>query len=240
MERTAVPLATATAAHVEFCGIDSRIDRPPFTIGREGDLVLDDDNRYLHRRFLVVDRQRGLWTIANVGSQLSASVSDRTGRVAAHLAPGGVLALASPVTTVRFTAGPTTYELSVHVPEAAFVAPPTALPGVAADATVGRVALSPEQLLLVAVLAEPVLRSGRYAAAALPSNAAAAARLGWTITKFNRKLDAVCAKLEDRGVRGVHGAARRLATNRRARLVEHAVAAQLVTATDLALLPAVR
>ena len=240
MERAAVPFAPATSAHVEFCGIDTSIERTPFTIGRDGDLVLDDDNRYLHRQFLVIDRQHGVWTIANVGTQLSASVCDHAGKVAAHLAPGGVLALAAAVTTVRCSAGPTTYELSVHVPAVAFAAPRAPEPGCARDATVGRLSLSPEQLLLVAVLAEPVLRGGRFAGAALPSNAAAAARLGWTITKFNRKLDAVCAKLANRGVRGLHGGARRLATNRRARLVEHAVAAQLVTATDLTLLPIVQ
>ena len=58
---------------------------------------------------------------------------------------------------------------------------------------------------------------------------AAAQRLGWTITKFNRKLDNVCEKLAKLGVRGLHGDASRLATSRKARLVEHALATQLVT-----------
>lgn len=236
MSRSAVLHSPTTRPHVEFCGIDVAVPRTPFTIGRDGDLVLDDDNHYLHRQFLVVDCQRGVWTIANVGTQLSASVSDQAGKVEAHLAPGGVLALASTATTVRFSAGPTSYELSVHVPAGAFAVPLAADPS-GVNATIGRVALSPEQLLLVAVLAEPVLRDGHFAAAALPSNAAAAERLGWTVTKFNRKLDAVCAKLADRGVRGLRGGSRRLATNRRARLVEHAVTAQLVTTGDLRLLP---
>ena len=37
-----------------------------------------------------------------------------------------------------------------------------------------------------------------------PSSADAAARLGWTVTKFNRKLDNVCQKLADAGIRGLH------------------------------------
>ncbi|HWL45440.1 MAG TPA: hypothetical protein VNQ73_21045 [Ilumatobacter sp.] len=220
---------------VEFCGIDAPIDRTPFSIGRDGDLVLDDDNRYLHRRFLVVDCQHGLWTIANVGTQLSVSVSDQAGRVEAHLAPGGVLPLASTDTTVRFSAGPTAYELSVHVPAAGFRPGPLAELG-DADATMGRVALSPEQLLVVVALAEPILCSGHLVAAALPSNAEASDRLGWTVTKFNRKLDVVCTKLTARGVRGLRGGPERLATNRRARLVEYAITAQLVTVADLGLL----
>ena len=70
----------------------------------------------------------------------------------------------------------------------------------------------------------------------MPTSAGAALRLGWTITKFNRKLDNVCDKLTRNGVRGLHGDARNLATNRRARLVEYALSARLVTTHDLALL----
>ena len=61
-------------------------------------------------------------------------------------------------------------------------------------------------------------------------------RLGWTLTKFNRKLDNVCEKLDQIGIRGLHGDPRRLAGGRRARLVEYALAARLVTPTDLVLL----
>lgn len=235
----AEPGPAAGVPRIEFCGVDTAVSRTPFTIGRDGDLVVDDDNRYLHRRFLVVDCQNGLWTLANAGTQLSARVSHQGGRVEAHVAPGGVLALAASA-TVRFSAGPTTYELSVHVPAAPLRLRPVDDAG-SADATMGRVALSPEQLLVVVVLAEPVLRAGHVlAAAALPSNVAAARRLGWTVTKFNRKLDVVCAKLADRGVRGLRGASAGLASNRRARLVEYAVTAQLVTSCDLELLAACR
>jgi hypothetical protein len=70
----------------------------------------------------------------------------------------------------------------------------------------------------------------------MPSSAEAAARLGWTMTRFNRKLDNVCDKLDRAGVKGLRGGSGGLATNRRARLVEYAVASRLVTAADLDLL----
>jgi hypothetical protein len=43
----------------------------------------------------------------------------------------------------------------------------------------------------------------------LPTSAAAAQRLGWSITRFNRKLDNVCDKLDRQGVLwlGVSGTA---------------------------------
>jgi hypothetical protein len=56
------------------------------------------------------------------------------------------------------------------------------------------------------------------------------------VTKFNRKLDGVCLKLERMGVQGLHGGPDRLATDRKARLVEYALSARLVQPDDLGLL----
>jgi hypothetical protein len=81
-----------------------------------------------------------------------------------------------------------------------------------------------------------MLRRGQRGAGSIPATATAAGRLGWTVTKFNRKLDNVCDKLTRSGIRGLHGAADRLATSRRARLVEYALAARLVDQSDLSLL----
>ena len=64
----------------------------------------------------------------------------------------------------------------------------------------------------------------------------AAARLGWTLTRFNRKLDNVCQKLADAGTRGLHGGVGRVASNRKARLVEHALSTKLVVEEDLGLM----
>ena len=46
----------------------------------------------------------------------------------------------------------------------------------------------------------------------------------------------MCDKLDKVGVAGLRGGGGKLATNRRARLVEHAVTSHLVTAADLDLL----
>ena len=104
------------------------------------------------------------------------------------------------------------------------------------DTTIGATSLTPDQRRLVVALAEPRLRGDGRASVVLPSNAEAAERLGWAITRFNRKLDNVCQKLSRLGVRGLHGGPDRLASNRRSRLVEYAVATRLVTKDDLVLL----
>ena len=56
------------------------------------------------------------------------------------------------------------------------------------------------------------------------------------MTRFNRKLDNVCQKLADAGTRGLHGGVGRVASNRKARLVEHALSTKLVVEEDLGLI----
>lgn len=221
---------------VDFVGeTTTLVPGVPFVIGREGDLVVDD-NPFLHRQFLTLTDPGGVWLLANVGEQLAATVSDPQGRLEAFLGPGAVLPIVFESTVVRFTAGPTTYEILLRHDEPAFRASPLAVD--TADSsdgatTIGRVVLTLDQRLLILALAEAGLTSGGGAAAVLPTSAEAAARLGWTVTKFNRKLDNVCDKLSKLGVRGLQGDAGRLASNRRARLVEYALAVRLVTRDDL-------
>ena len=102
--------------------------------------------------------------------------------------------------------------------------------------TIGDVPLTLSQRLMILALAEPVLRREGTGMSEMPTSAQAAERLGWTLTRFNRKLDNVCDKLDRIGVPGMRGGVRAYATNRRVRLVEHAIAARLVTRDDLPLL----
>jgi hypothetical protein len=220
---------------IEYCGDRLCVDRSPFTIGRDADLALDDLNRHVHRQFLRLSEMHGMWLMTNVGSRLTATVSDVEGRLEAFLAPGGVLPIVLAETRVRFTAGPTTYEFTLHLDEPMFCSPADEVDD-DGETTVGRVLMTADQLRLILALAEPALRGSGRAVTSLPSNQEAARRLGWRLTRFNRKLDSVCQKLAARGVRGLHGEPGRLASNRRARLVEYAIAVRMVTLHDLVLL----
>lgn len=223
--------------NIDFCGEWFPVaDDQVFTIGREGDLEVDD-NPYLHRRFLTVARYDNIWWLSNVGSRLSATIADATGGLQAWVAPGARIPLVFSQTNVVFTAGPTTYEFSVHLTTPAFRQEWSADDG-DGQTTIGPVLLTDAQRALVVSLAEPMLRRDGTGLSSIPTSAKAAARLGWPLTKFNRKLDNVCDKLDKSGVAGLRGAAGKLATNRRARLVEHAVTSHLVVAADLPLLDA--
>jgi hypothetical protein len=105
---------------VLFCGEEfPAVAGRRLTIGRSGDVEIDD-NPYLHRTFLVLLHESGLWWLSNVGSTLTATVADDTGRFQAWLAPGARNPLALNRVLVCFTAGPTTYDFEVIVDNPAF------------------------------------------------------------------------------------------------------------------------
>lgn len=228
--------AQPTALRVSFCGEDFTVEPgASLTLGREGDVVIDD-NPFLHRRFLEIFVLEGMWWVSNVGSHLTATIADPTGGLNAWLPPGSRMPIVFRDTTVWFSAGPTTYEFDIRYERGIF-APPAMVEAASGDITVGRVAFTPDQRLLVVALCEPALRKGELGGSSIPQSSDAAARLGWALTRFNRKLDNVCQKLDSAGVRGLHGSSEKLASSRRARLVEYALASRLVTRDDLALLP---
>ena len=224
------------AVFVEFCGEWSRIEEgEELTIGRDAQLTIDEDNPFLHRQFLSIVQVDSMWWLVNIGARLSATITDTTGTMQAWLAPGARIPLVFDVTKVVFTAGPTTYDLSIHAESPEFERTPSVDDPVG-ETTVGPIALTLSQKQLILALAEPMLTREGSGISSVPTSAQAAARLGWPSTKFNRKLDNVCDKLDRIGVRGLRGGPGKLASNRRARLVEHAVFSRLVTIDDLPLL----
>ena len=92
--------------------------------------------------------------------------------------------------------------------------------------------LTDEQRLLLLALAEGTLRDP-HNSDELPTNRAVARRLGWSITKFNRKLDNLCNRFTKLGVGGLRGSIDQLATDRRRRLVEHAIESGLIARSQL-------
>ncbi|GEN80488.1 hypothetical protein N867_13430 [Actinotalea fermentans ATCC 43279 = JCM 9966 = DSM 3133] len=229
------PDATGAAVSVEYCGEWYRVAwGDVFEVGREADLTIDE-NPFLHRRFLRLSSDAGLWWLENIGARISATVCDVGGGVQSWLPPGARLPLVFPVSTVTFLAGPTSYEFDVYLETSPYREVRTAVEAVGAT-TVGEARWTTSQLQLIVALAEPLLRRTGSGLSEIPSSAAAARRLGWTLTRFNRKLDNVCDKLDRHGVKGLRGGPAGHATSRRIRLVEYAVTSRLVTAAHLGLL----
>jgi len=234
--------STGPVLRVDFAG--ERYSASPgtrLTFGRNADLVIDD-NRFLHRILGEFYFDSGLWWLANVGSAIAISINDDRSPSLARLAPGSSMPIAFAGSTVRFEAGGTSYELLIDVEGTTNLddidRDPTAgdadSRGGGADAAemttrTANLPLTDDQFRLLRALATPLLTG----AANLPTNRQLASGLGWTITKWNRKLDGLCTKYAKAGVTGLHGSSDRLAKDRRARLAEHVVHAGIVRAEHL-------
>jgi hypothetical protein len=226
---------------VDFAGERVVVKSPgTLTFGRAGDLVIDEANVYLHRLVGRFFWDRGVWWLENLGYQIDVTVLSDSGAVSRlpPRDPGGptaVTSLASPEFRVLFDAAGARYELLGWLTAAvAGTGEPTVTPPPGADTTrFGKIPLTDEERLLLLRLAEPCLRDPTRGPEALRPNREIAHQLGWPVTKYNRKLDYLCVRLSKAGVRGLQGGRGTEATNRRWRLVEHAINARLVTPAEL-------
>lgn len=208
----------------------------PFVIGRAADLSIGD-NPYVHRRFLEIAERDGMWWLTNVGSGLTASVASADGLAQSWLAPGATMPLVFSATTVMFTAGETTYEIALTADTPYYEVTASWRPG--GDSDDVSELLSPVQRILLSALAEPMLRQGAEGAVQLPSLEQVAGRLGWSREKTERRVGSLSNKFARLGVRGIdRGVDGGLLASSRARIVEHAVGARIVTPADLELLDA--
>lgn len=221
---------------VEFCGEEySATNEQTLTIGRSADIVIDD-NKFLHRVLAEFRHANGLWWIDNVGSSIGLALNDDTSTSSARIAPGTSTPIAYDSATLRFDAGGTSYELALDVigpdvsddeDEEAALRDPTANPD-DRTATTSHLPLTDDQFTLLVALATPIVND-----VSMPTNRLIASSLDWTVTKFNRKLDGLCAKYSKAGVAGLHGSSDRLAKDRRTRLAEHVVEAGIVSQGDV-------
>lgn len=224
--------------YLEFCGEDVSVEQDDeLTFGRSADLVIDD-NPYLHRvvgRFVA---RQGVWWLENLGRTVTLSLRSLDTLSTSTLGPGAGCALNHGEFSCSFSAGPTRYELLGSLEGYEWATDLLGADGVAGTRTLdwGRVELNDDQRLLLAAMCEERLLHPFDPEGPIPSNRQRATRLGWTINKFNRKLDHLCEKLGRAGVPDVHGGLGANAVDRRRRVVDHAITSGLVTLDDLRLL----
>ncbi len=225
--------------YLDYCGEEHRLTPDDsLSFGRVADLEIDT-NPYLHRVLGVFECREGHWFLFNVGGGIVLNVADRAGPTAATLAPGRSLGLSMAEFAVSFVAGRTRYELDAALED---IEDPLEadLQSREGQQTLewGVVELNPDQHLLLVDLAAPRLVDPHVADHDGKSKAESARRLGWSLSKYNRKLDHLCLKLDRAGVPGLCGVEGGEASRRRRLLVDHALSVGLVTRDDLAVLDA--
>ena len=219
------------ALTIDYCGEVHVVGATDtFSFGRTADLIIDE-NPFMHRVTGRFHCEAGRWWVTNVGSKSQIEIYDRLTRSKSVLMPGTDQVLPGGEVIVRFSAGPTAYEFDVETDPTEVDRPEIAI-GEDSTAVAQDVPLTETQLLLILALAEPVLRDP-LSNAAVPHSKDAANRIGWTVKRFNRKLDNVCQKFDAAGVRGLKASSGGLARDRRQRLVDHSVATGVVDATML-------
>ncbi|MEZ5382183.1 MAG: hypothetical protein R2754_10385 [Microthrixaceae bacterium] len=236
--------ATRTTFELEFCGEEWQLlPGDELAFGRDAALTIDESNRYLHRVAGTFSHHDGHWWLRNDGTRLPLTVIEAEGRPMTVLPPGVETSLWPGTFAVRFEAGPARYELRGACPgdPAAGEAGPGAPTHDEADLTRpwGRLELNDDQRAILAALTERQLRDPLAEPGPLPPNRMVAQRLGWSISKFNRKLDHLCARFARHGVRGLQGTAGTSANDRRQHLVDHVMTHSLVCPADLDVLDAI-
>jgi len=200
------------------------------SFGRAADLVVDESNLFLHRVLGVFRHARSTWWLHNAGEWLELEV--RTDRGSTHsLVPGARVALVVPA-MISFAAGKAKYAIRAVPAEPLDDSEVRIVLDAPRTNRFGVIELNDEQRLVLTALCEKHLLDPS-SNGSLPSNRAIAHRLGWSITKFNRKLDYLCRRLATAGVTGLKGAPGERAADRRLRLVEHALATELISSDDL-------
>lgn len=209
---------------VEHLGEERIVDTDSeLTFGRSAELVVDV-NPYLHRVLGRFRHDGRNWWLDNVGSVIALTVLSAEDLSSATVGPGSSVSLVHAASSVGFSAGPAAYELEMTLEDVerrfdlGAVGDPDGPP---VTLEWGRVELNPDQVDLLMVLCEVRLARPSDRWAPIPSNRACAAELGWTLAKFNRKLDHLCERLQRAGVRGLHGDLGLSALDRRRLLVEH-------------------
>lgn len=180
-------------------------------------------------------RNDGCWWVVNSSSAIGLVIDDKATTSRLSLAPGAMCPVPFSEAHVRFRVGSVSHQFSVTTPNA----------GGASDGEVESVPVRPsnvrnslneDQVLLLVGLAEPRLRQFAGPDAVPPTNREVAHRLGWTVTKYNRKLDHLCQKLDRIGVHGLKGCIGQAAGYRKITLVDYVITAGVIVPEDLALL----
>ena len=194
------------------------VDRE-FVFGRSGDLVIDADNRLLHRQLGRLLHVNGLWYLHNCGQTIPLIITDDSSPSYARLAPGSRMPLPYTQAAITFSAGSASYRLCIEQPRNI----DSVTSEICADLlsrtdeqtiSLQRLRFNEEQLAVLKLLAEPRLK-GPITSSDLPSNKELAQTLGWTLPKLVRKLDHLCAKLDRAGVNGLAPSPERTAQERR-------------------------
>ncbi|KAB1504244.1 hypothetical protein F7230_03965 [Corynebacterium sp. 320] len=172
------------------------------TLGRASEFRVGHDDPAMHRAFLHVWCDHGMWMIRNVGSFLSATIQPSLGGTAyspVRLSPGVQWPLPAGVNSILFATKNMRYELEVTVVRPVQPVPRMDVP--VAPLTTDTFSPNREQQQVLAALAAPLHRDPSASPRiAVPSVADLARQLGWGEKKTSQKIQHMAETLNELGV----------------------------------------
>lgn len=205
------------------------------TIGRNADLIVGEDNPYMHRRVLHAYADGDTWYLRNVGSHVTVMVRLPGDSRGFRLAPDQAVALNGPEYSVLFGVKREIYEIAVHM-DVEESADPFADFDSDGTETITVAELNDRERALVAAYAEDYLRGNVESLIVLCTDADAAVKLGTTPKALTHRRYALYELVVGGGLVSNSEWNRITPHNRMIRAVQAVIEARLVTADDLVLL----
>ena len=220
----------------DLCGTALEVDPGTgLTIGRNADLVIGENNPYMHRRVLHAYADGDTWYLRNVGSHVTVMARLPGDSRGFRLAPDQAVALTGPEYSVLFGVKRETYEIAVHMDVEESVDP---FADFASDGTetITIAELNDRERALVAAYAEDYLRGDVESLVVLCTDAEAAEKLGTTPKALTHRRYALYELVVGGGLVSNAEWSRITAHNRMIRAAQAVIESRLVTADDLRLL----
>lgn len=198
-------------------------------LGRKGDLVIDPDNRYLHRKLATIVAQAANWIIHNEGDRTVLNLDSEV--LARATVPPKTSAVIPPGRSfLRFRAGRANYEIELITSSHLVIAPSTSGSRTLSESIELGVNLTYRRRQVLAALAEPELRAE---ARPRPTAAEIARRTNSSPKSVERVIDKICLQLDPSGSKGLTD---NTSGNRRDLLVAYVLEHRLIARRDLDLL----
>ena len=168
-------------------------------LGRKGDLTIDPDNRYLHRKLATILAQAGHWIIHNEGDRTVLNLDSEV--MARATVPPKTSAVVPPGRSfLRFRAGRANYEIELITSSHLVIAPSASGTRTLSESIELGVNLTYRRRQVLAALAEPELRAE---ARPRPTAAEIARRTESSTKSVERVIDKICLQLDPNGSKGL-------------------------------------
>lgn len=207
-----------------------------FTIGRQGDLLIGEDNPFMHRVLLEIAVINNRWHIANASQHYRVYITDDSGSLLHTIMP-----LTSTFVDWEF------FLIDIRIQDQRYVLDAECCGQEGHSRRSSRTprtysatwkveSLDEDVKVAVVALAEETLKTGDLGA--LKTFSEGTRRLGWEShpKRMEKRIEKLCSELAARGVEGLAGTNARMAVNRRISAIQYCLETRLITAEDLGLI----